>query len=65
MKGKGVAQLQGNRRGDQLVTIDVKVPKKLSKEQKILLEQLRDSFPDSDEDDKEGIFDKFKNTFGG
>ncbi len=65
MKGKGVAQLQGNRRGDQLVTIDVKVPKKLSKEQKILLEQLRDSFPDNDEDDKEGIFDKFKNTFGG
>ena len=65
MKGKGVAQLQGNRRGDQLVTIDVKVPKKLSKEQKILLEQLLDSFPDSDEDDKEGIFDKFKNTFGG
>ena len=65
IKGKGVAQLQGNRRGDQLVTIDVKVPKKLNKDQKSLLEELGESFPTIDADDNDGIFNKFKNTFGG
>ena len=65
IKGKGVAQLQGNRRGDQLVTIDVKVPKKLNKDQKSLLEELGESFPTIDVEDNDGIFNKFKNTFGG
>ena len=65
IKGKGVAQLQGNRRGDQLVTIDVKVPKKLNKDQKSLLEELGESFPTIDVEDSDGIFNKFKNTFGG
>jgi molecular chaperone DnaJ len=65
IKGKGVAQLQGNRRGDQLVTIDVKVPRKLNKDQKSLLQELGESFPPIDAEENDGIFNKFKNTFGG
>ena len=62
-RGKGVAQLRGSRRGDQLVTIDVRIPGKLSTEQKDLLEQLSQILPDV-EQEGEGIFSKFKNAFG-
>jgi molecular chaperone DnaJ len=41
LKGKGVPHLRGNGRGDHLVTINVDVPRKLSKKQKELLESLR------------------------
>lgn len=40
IKGKGVPSLRGNSRGDHLVKIVVDVPKKLSREQKKLIEQL-------------------------
>ena len=43
LKGKGVPHLgRPERRGDQLVTLRVKTPAKLSKHQRELLEQLRD-----------------------
>ena len=63
-RGKGVAQLRGSRRGDQLVTIDVRIPGKLSTEQKNLLEQLSQILPDVEQEEGEGIFSKFKNAFG-
>ncbi len=45
MKGKGIPHLgREGRRGDQLVTIRVQTPDKLSKEQKKLLEELQRSF---------------------
>lgn len=40
MKGKGVAHLRGDRKGDQLVYIRVVTPKKLSKRQRKLLEEF-------------------------
>ena len=44
MKGKGVPHLgRANRRGDQLVTLRVKTPPKLSKRQRELLEELQGS----------------------
>ena len=64
LRGKGVAQLRGSRRGDQLVTIDVRIPGKLSTEQKDLLEQLSQVLPDVEQEEGEGIFSKFKNAFG-
>ena len=63
-RGKGVAQLRGSRRGDQLVTIDVRIPSKLSTEQKDLLVQLSQVLPDVEQEEGEGIFSKFKNAFG-
>jgi molecular chaperone DnaJ len=45
IKGKGAPRRSGH--GDLLVTVRVDVPGKLSKEQKRLLEQLRDATPES------------------
>ena len=63
MRGIGVAQLQGSRRGDHLVTINVKIPSKLTNDQKELLEQLGDTFSEDDITNEEGLFDKFKKPF--
>jgi molecular chaperone DnaJ len=41
IKGKGMPERGGGRRGDILVRVDVTVPSKLNSEQKRLLEQLR------------------------
>jgi len=41
LKAKGIPALHGNARGDQLVEVLVNVPKKLSKEQKRLIEELK------------------------
>ena len=42
VKGEGVPELNGRGVGNQLVTVVVRVPKSLSREQKDLLERLRD-----------------------
>ncbi|MCI0848682.1 MAG: molecular chaperone DnaJ [Chloroflexi bacterium] len=75
IKGKGVPHLHGNRRGDLLVTVDVRVPGSLDDRQQELLQELAQSFADSnrgsrkggssDEDeDEKGLFDKIKEALG-
>ncbi len=64
IKGGGVAQLRGSRRGDQIVTVEVKIPSKLSSQQKELLEQLKDTLAEEKLESEAGFFDRFKNTFG-
>ena len=45
LRGKGIPHLgREGRRGDQLVTVRVQTPDKLTKEQKKLLEELQRSF---------------------
>ena len=39
-KGKGMPRLDSNRRGDQMVRVTITTPKKLSREEKELLEKL-------------------------
>lgn len=41
LRGKGIAHLHGNRRGDQLVEVVVRTPTKLAREQKDLLRELK------------------------
>jgi molecular chaperone DnaJ len=65
LKGKGVAQIQGTRRGDQLVKINLRVPTKLDNTQKDLLEKLGITLPQMGDEEDTGIFSKFKNVFGG
>jgi len=43
LKEKGVPHLRSRGRGDQLVTVNVKIPSKLSRKQKKLLEELAES----------------------
>jgi molecular chaperone DnaJ len=63
LKGLGVPHLQGTSRGDLYVHVDVKVPAKLTREQRKLLEQLRELLPVENEPQEKGIFDKVKDYF--
>ncbi len=59
----GTPRLQGSGRGDVYVHIDVRVPSKLTREQRKLFEQLRDTLPAENEPHEKGILDKVKDYF--
>lgn len=59
----GVPNLNGGGRGDLYVHVDVKVPSRLSREQRKLLEQLRDTLPVDNAPAEKGLFEKVKNYF--
>jgi DnaJ-class molecular chaperone len=66
-----VADRSGRHRGDLFVTMKVITPRKLSKEQKKLLEQLATSLPAEkfeptplEEHEDKGLFDRVKDIFG-
>ncbi|HUA85123.1 MAG TPA: molecular chaperone DnaJ [Bryobacteraceae bacterium] len=63
LKGLGVPHLQGSGRGDLFVHVDVRVPGKLTRDQRKLFEQLRDLLPAENEPSEKGIFDKVKDYF--
>jgi molecular chaperone DnaJ len=62
-RNKGVAALNGGTRGDLYVHIEVKMPAKLSREQKKLFEQLRDTLPVDNSPAQKGLFEKVKDYF--
>ena len=55
--------LQGSGRGDLFVHMDVRVPSKLTREQRKLFEQLRETLPEENEPHDKGILDKVKDYF--
>lgn len=57
----GVPSLDGRGRGDHLVTVAVVTPRRLSAEQRALLEQLADY--DGDDATDRGLFDRVKDIF--
>ncbi len=63
LRGLGVPHLNGAGRGDLYVHLDVRVPTKLTKEQRKLLEQLRQILPVDNEPQEKGLFDKVKDYF--
>ena len=63
MKGLGVPHLNWSGRGDLYVHLDVRVPSKLTREQKKLFEQLGDLLPAENDPQEKGIFDKVKDYF--
>ena len=63
LKGLGVPHVNASGRGDLYIHLDVKIPAKLSREQRKLFEQLRDSLPAENEPQAKGIFDKVKDYF--
>lgn len=63
IKGKGVPRLNGNGRGDLIVHIEVRIPEKLSRDQKKLFEQLLETLPTENEPGEKGLFDKVKDYF--
>ena len=66
IKGKGVAQLNGHKRGDLLVPIKIQVPTNLDSHQRKLLEELDKTLekPSSDPAKDKGLFDKIKDALG-
>jgi molecular chaperone DnaJ len=72
LRGKGMPDVNGRGRGDLFATVQVQTPKKLSKEQRQLLEQLakvlpKEKFeprPHADEQDERNLFDRVKDIFG-
>jgi molecular chaperone DnaJ len=70
LRHKGMPDVSGRGRGDLLVTVKAITPKKLTREQRKLLEQLAALLPPQEfeptptHEEERGIFDKVKDIFG-
>ncbi len=65
LKGKGIKDINGYGVGDQLIHVNVWTPKKLTTEEKTLIDKLKDSpnfVPDPGKNEK-GFFEKVKEYF--
>jgi molecular chaperone DnaJ len=65
MKGKGVPYLREDGRGDQLVIVNVDIPKHLTPEQRKLFEQLAESLGSEVHPQERSLFDWIRETLGG
>jgi molecular chaperone DnaJ len=63
IRSKGVPVVNGSGRGDLHVHIEVKTPARLSREQRKLLEQLRDTLPVDNAPAEKGLLEKVKDYF--
>jgi molecular chaperone DnaJ len=72
LRGKGMPDVNGRGKGDLFATVQVQTPRKLSKEQRQVLEQLAKTLPKEkfeprkhqDEQDERNLFDRVKDMFG-
>jgi len=72
LRGKGMPDVNGRARGDLFITVQVQTPRKLSKDQRHLLEQLADALPKEkfepraphEEQDERNHYDRVKDMFG-
>jgi molecular chaperone DnaJ len=62
LRGQGVPVLDGSGRGDEWVTVRVRVPKRLDDEQRRLIERLAEL--EGEETAEPGLFDRVRNIFG-
>ena len=63
LKGKGVPEVQGRGRGDLVVHVDVRIPTKLTRDQRKIFEELSESLPVNNNPHEKGIFEKVKDLF--
>ena len=63
LRGRGMPVLQGFGRGDHRVLVNVAVPRRLSDEQRTLLEEFDRRATDDNYREDEGFFDKLKSVF--
>ncbi len=71
LRGKGLPEVGGRTRGDLFATVQVQTPKKLTREQRHLLDELSKVLPKEKfeprahtEQDERNLFDRVKNMFG-
>ncbi|WP_019987971.1 molecular chaperone DnaJ [Rudanella lutea] len=67
LKGKGIKELNGYGRGDQLIHVNVWTPRTISSEERAVLEKLRASpnFQPKPNKNEKGFFEKMKDFFHG
>lgn len=65
MRAKGVPRLQRSGRGDQLVILNVEIPKSLNSEQRELLEKLAETMGTEAQPQEISFIDRLKDLFGG
>lgn len=65
LKGKGIPHLKRSGRGDQLVVVNVEIPTQLTREQRVLFEQLAKTFGNQPRPREKGILDWLNEVFGG
>lgn len=65
MRGKGVPHLRSDRRGDQLVVLNVEIPKKLKNEQREIFEKLAESLGSEVHPQERSFLDSLRDLFGG
>jgi molecular chaperone DnaJ len=65
LRGKGMPALRRGRHGDLRVVVNVVIPRRLTDEQRDLLEQLSATLSDENLRSDEGVFSKLKRAFGG
>ncbi len=63
VRGQGIPHLNAGGRGDLVVHVGVKIPTKLTREQRKLFEQLREMLPEENEPEDKGLLDKVKDYF--
>ncbi len=66
LRGKGIRDMNGYGTGDQLVYVNVWTPKRLTSEEKEILERLRNSpsFQPSPDKSEKGFFERMREYFG-
>lgn len=63
LRGKGIKYLNGRGRGDEYVTVNVEIPKKITREQKKALEAFESTLKDENYEQRKGFFKKIKDLF--
>ena len=64
LRSLGVPHVNSRARGDLYVHVDVQVPKKLTREQRKLFEELRQVLPTDNAPHEKSVFEKVKDFFG-
>ncbi|HEX3433512.1 MAG TPA: molecular chaperone DnaJ [Solirubrobacteraceae bacterium] len=64
IRGEGMPSLQRNRRGNLRVVVNVVIPRRLSDEQRELLEQLKDTLTEENLRSEESMFAKLRRALG-
>ncbi len=62
-RGKGITRINSKAKGDLYVTVEVEIPRNLSKKQKDLLKELAKTFTDKNFEKKEGFMEKLGKLF--
>jgi molecular chaperone DnaJ len=65
LRGRGIPHLRGSGSGDQLVTVSVQIPSRLTAEQRDLFEKLAETMDPDIKIQDQSFFDKLREVFGG